>query len=201
MGNNFMATTAPIDKMKKTIQFTLIWFLIFLIASLIFGYLFSLIFLFNEETLFLMSSSIVSAFGALVAIMVAISIHQVGTINDSYKEINEGLIAKIIELIAKKHTLTESDKKPMTEVLKAELQQLEDLRKRIFCIVLPMLILIIVSLLILFFTKTTLKQSLSLDWNILLSIGLTFLVLYSIFCLLLLAYELYAFLDWKRRVN
>lgn len=196
----FLLKIAPRDMMKRTYLFVIFWFILIVVISIIVGSLISSIFIFNTETLLWMTSTLIQTFGALIAIIVAISIYQVSSVSSEYKEFKNTTIGRLIGIIAEKGKLSEKDRGPVYSLLKMEFQRLEDSRKRMFCIVAPMIILVGISIILLFFTKTSIAISFSTDSNIQMSIALTFLVLYSLFCLSLILYEIYALLDWKRRI-
>ena len=87
------------------------------------------------------------------------------------------------------------------DIFKGNLQTLEDLRARMSNIIISMAFLVIMSLLMIFFTKINPKSNLAIDNNLLISIGLSFIIFYAIYCIIILVYELHAMMEWKRRVD
>jgi hypothetical protein len=93
----------------------------------------------------------------------------------------------------------ENNRELFEDLVKFEYQKIEDLRNRISHTFVPTVFLIFLSLFILLFSKSTLKFDLNINFNFLYSIGLFFLLFYGGYCLILLSYEIHAFMEWRRR--
>jgi len=137
---------------------------------------------FNQETLLWTATTIIQAFGAMIAIIIAIILYKLPSVENLFEEIfktslgiAEGEDSKVVDV-----------DKALKKVKDASKKSISPLQKMVGPPIISIALLIIVAFLILFFTKSTLKFSFQFDINILIAVAMTFLVLYSIFCIALL---------------
>ncbi|MBN2066759.1 MAG: hypothetical protein JW771_08150, partial [Candidatus Thermoplasmatota archaeon] len=136
------------------------WILIISIVSICSGFIFNLFFIFNIETFYWVTSAIIQAFGTMLAIVISIAIYRMQTTENQTSDITE----KLMKLDYKE----ENKGKIMTmviDLLKGSLQTLEDLRTRMSNIIISMGFLVVMALLMIFFTKINLKSNLIIDNN------------------------------------
>lgn len=207
----------PNEKKRKIKNYNILfWFVTIIVSSIFIGFILSNFINFNQEILFWMASTIAQAFGAMLAIIIAIVIFRMRTIEELTSKRREELMKnllgsfdKILMSIKQKNPkeleegieVYEKTPKLLFEIWKGELQTIEDFRNRMSYIIIPMALLIFSSLFILLFSKISIRFLFNIDTNFLISLSLSFLFLYSAYCLIILIYEIHAMMEWKRRVD
>lgn len=73
------------NNFKQLLEKTVKNIIIIVFLAIIIGYVLNTIFLFNQESLYWLTSSIIQAFGALVAIFISIGFYFLNRIQEAYK--------------------------------------------------------------------------------------------------------------------
>jgi len=143
-------------------------------------------FIFNQEAVNWFCSSVAQGFLALLAIIASIGLYLVKNISDNF--------LRIVDQLPKKTTISSHGLPPnlkkIKDILYGEKEAGEKFNKNMESVtdnILPLLILIIIlvlfSLLVLIFTGGFLRESVDIEKNLVISIILCFIFLWSIYCL------------------
>lgn len=183
---------------RKIPSFVIHWILLFLGAILL-GLILGFYIPFSVNTLFWMTSSIIQAFGAMIAIILAIGLQQRKIINEKFEMSFKGLHTYY-------STISELKSAP-PEAYKIGLDQWKEIKneykiaktnilKQLEPAIQSIAVLIASALLILMFTHYFEEKYITKpeEANILISIFLTFLLLTSLYCLQLLINRIYGIL-------
>ena len=188
-------TNKPKEEESNENEFTIAWWIYFLYVVIIFliscviGIVLSNFFIFNQQTLLWATSTIIQAFGAMIAIIITILIFKLKPIEDSFYE----NITSSLDPTGSKNSVvmsTDELREHAKEMGKVSKKLLSPLRQSLVPPILSITFLIIVALLVLLFTNSTLNFSYPYDVNVTMSVTMTFLIIYSIYCLSLLVFEI-----------
>jgi len=190
-----------VNKIKEQLIKTAVAIVVLFVISVVIGWLLNEILLFNEDNLLWMASSLIQAFGAMIAIILYIALDRIDRISKTFEKMWESLPQSgRIGTDAAPEDIENLNKiiKGHEEIPKNMNEQMEILRSKLYPMSTSIIFTIIISVILLMFTKVSLKSSASeLDINILYAVALTYLVLLSIYSLYLLTHEILKILNLK----
>lgn len=190
-------------KPKEKIFYTMGWAVIFLIISIFLGWNLAAVFKFDREMVWWMASSIIQAFGAMLAVIMALGLHHINNISENFRRMWENLPQH-----GKVGTnATEEEEKDFKDMLEGAEQlkdrmndQMKRLRERMYPALTSLLIVIAISLVMLMFAKLNdLSFTLPLNNHEIYGIALTYLVSLSFLTLYYILREIVAILDLEFR--
>lgn len=212
-----MVDVKKILTLFKIYKDSILYLSLVIFISICLGYLFSFFLKFNENALQVAASAIFQGFGALLAIIISISLYLIKIITNNVeramRNVSEYLDRTIVvntENMPEVHRMLDQIINEPRRIARTTEINVENLKKRMIPILVPISFLIISSLIILIFTYSyfdfkypfsLISTNMNIDRGVLISCSMFYLIITSIYCLFLLVREIKRLLTYEVREN